>query len=425
MNDMKEPFVSFINSIWSHCRSITGDGLRETLKAIQQIHPEMRIIEVPSGTAVLDWVVPQEWNIKEAWVKNERGEKIIDFSVNNLHIVNYSEPFQGMVSRSELEEHLYTLEDQPDVTPYVTSYYKRRWGFCISKNEKDALQGESFEVFIDSSFHDGALSIGELYLPGARHDEVLFSTYCCHPSLANDQLSGIALNVYLANWIKNLTVRNFSYRFIFIPEMIGSASYAHLHLNSLKERVKAAFNVTCVGDERVWSYIPSRKGGTLADKAALNLLKYYSSKFVTYTWNDRASDESMFCAPGIDLPMASMIRSKYGTFPEYHTSADVVGVTVTEKGMQETFEMYQRLVTILEHNEYPTSRVLGEPQLGKRGLYPDLSIKDSTNHVKNMLNVLSYCDGSNDVFDISDKADVPTLEVIEHLQVFKEHELIF
>ncbi len=150
MNDMEEPFISFVNSIWSYCRSVTGNGLRETLMAIQQIHPEMRIIEVPSGTAVLDWVVPQEWNIKEAWVKNERGEKIIDFSVNNLHIVNYSEPFQGMVSRSELEEHLYTLEDQPDVTPYVTSYYKRRWGFCISKNEKDSLNGESFEVFIDS-----------------------------------------------------------------------------------------------------------------------------------------------------------------------------------------------------------------------------------------------------------------------------------
>lgn len=279
-------------------------------------------------------------------------------------------------------------------------------------------------MYIDSKLFEGSLSIGELYLPGEGKEEILFSTYCCHPSMANDQLSGVALNVFLADWIKQLPHRKYSYRFIFIPEIIGSAAYIHQHLDSLKNNVKAAFNLTCVGDDRVWSYIPSRHGQTLADKVVLNLLHYNVGDFNSYTWNDRASDESMFCAPGIDIPMVSMIRSKYGTFPEYHTSADVVGVTVTEKGMQTSFELYQKLITLLENNEYPIAQVLGEAQLGKRGLYPDLSIKGSTNHVKDMLNVLSYCDGAHDIFDISNKANVAPLEVIKYLRVFKEHDLV-
>jgi aminopeptidase-like protein len=424
MDDMEEPFISFINSIWSHCRSITGDGLRATLKAIQQIHPEMRIIEVPSGTQVLDWTVPLEWNIKEAWVKDETGKKIIDFELNNLHILNYSEPFRGKITKSELLEHLYVLEEQPDLIPYVTSYYKRRWGFCVSKNYRENINGETFEVHIDASLKEGSLSMGELYISGASEEELLFSTYCCHPSMANDQLSGVALNVFTADWIKQLPHRKYSYRFIFIPEIIGSAAYIHHHKAILKNNVKAAFNLTCVGDERTWSYIPSRNGQTLADKAVLNLLHHYVGDFNSYTWNDRASDESMFCAPGVDIPMVSMIRSKYGTFPEYHTSADVVGATVTEKGMQTSFALYQKLITCLENNAYPITQVLGEPQLGKRGLYPDLSMKGSTNHVKDMLNVLSYCDGAHDVFDISAKAHVAPLEVIRYLRVFKEHKLV-
>ena len=421
---MEKSFIEFINSIWSYCRSITGNGLRATLRAIQQIHPDLKILEVPSGSKVLDWEVPLEWNIKEAWVKDETGQKIIDFDQNNLHILNYSEPFKGRITQSELFEHLYFLEEQPDVIPYVTSYYKRRWGFCVSKNHRENIKGETFEVYIDATLHEGSLSIGELYLAGESEEEILFSTYCCHPSMANDQLSGVALSVFLADWIKQRPHRKYSYRFIFIPEIIGSAAYVHHNLDSLKNNVKAAFNLTCVGDERAWSYIPSRNSNTFADKVVLNLLHHYVGDFNSYTWNDRASDESMFCAPGIDIPMVSMIRSKYGTFPEYHTSADVVGVTVTEKGMQKSFELYQKLITMLENNEYPTAKVLGEPQLGKRGLYPDLSMKGSTNHVKDMLNVLSYCDGAHDVFDISNKAQVAPLEVIRYLGVFKEHDLV-
>lgn len=421
---MRNSFTDFIQSIWYYCRSITGNGLRDTLKDIQKIHSDLKIIEIPTGTKVLDWVVPQEWNIKDAWVKNEKGEKIIDFKVNNLHILNYSEPFNGKVSKSELMSHLYSLENQPDVIPYVTSYYKRRWGFCISEIEKKKIVGESFEVFIDTTISDGGLSIGELYLPGKTKKEILFSTYCCHPSMANDQLSGVALNVFLADWIKQIPNRKYSYRIIFIPEIIGSAAYLQLNLDNLKNNVFAAFNVTCVGDDRTWSFVPSRIGSTFSDKVALNLLHHYTKEHTIYTWNDRGSDESMFCAPGIDIPMVSIIRSKYGTFPEYHTSADVLGRTVTEKGMQESFELYQKLVLCLENNTFPLAQVLGEPQLGKRGLYPDLSIKGSTNSVKDMLNILSYCDGVHDVFDISNRTYVPPLEVINYLTLFKEHGLI-
>ncbi len=421
---MKNIFTNFIDSIWFYCRSITGDGLRNTLKDIQKIHRDLNIIEVPTGTKVLDWVVPQEWNIRDAWVKNEKGEKIIDFKVNNLHILNYSEPFYGEISKSELLAHLYTLEDQPDVIPYVTSYYKRRWGFCISEIEKKNIIGESFEVFIDSTISDGGLSIGELYLPGKKEKEILFSTYCCHPSMANDQLSGVALNVFLADWIKQIPNRKYSYRIIFIPEIIGSAAYLQMNLEYLKKNVLAAFNVTCVGDDRTWSYVPSRVGSTFSDKVALNVLHHYAKEHKIYTWNDRGSDESMFCAPGIDIPMVSILRSKYGTFPEYHTSDDVLGKTVTEKGMQESFELYQKLLLCLEYNAFPLTQVLGEPQLGKRGLYPDLSIKGSTNSVKDMLNILSYCDGNHDVFDISNRTNVPPLEIINYLTLFKEHGLI-
>jgi aminopeptidase-like protein len=415
---------SLLEEIWPYCRSITGEGVRSTLKAIRQHLPELRILEYASGTPALDWTIPDEWNLTSASVSTLSGEVLIDVAAHNLHIVGYSVPFNGIVSRSELLEHLHTLEDQPDVIPYVTSYYKKRWGFCVPHRDLSRFTEEQYHVQIESRLEPGSLTIGEWVLPGTSSREILFSTYCCHPSMANDQLSGIGLAVFLASWLRDQPGRRYTYRFLFLPEMIGSATYLEHHREWLKEKVFAAFNLTCVGDEHTWSYLPSRMGGTLPDKAVQHLLDFYTSESQRYTWNDRGSDESMFCAPGIDIPMVSLMRSKYGTFDAYHTSADRLGETVTVKGLQESVDMYLRLLTALEQNGYPQTKVLGEPQLGKRGLYPDLSKKGSTKEVKNLLNVLSYCDGQHDLFDIGNKAQVGIDEIRALLALFLKHDLV-
>lgn len=419
-----ELIYRFLEQLWPYCRSITGDGVRQTLSDIQQHLQALKVLEIPSGTKALDWTVPDEWNIREAWVKDKKGQTIIDFSVNNLHVVGYSEPFSGKISKKDLLNHLFSLPDQPDLIPYVTSYYKRRWGFCVPYNMLRDFRDDEYEVYIDSDLEPGSLSIGEYVLKGETDKEIVFSTYCCHPSLANDQLSGVGLATYLAKWLSDKHRLKHTYRFLFLPEIIGSAAYLQKNADHLKKQVIAAFNLTCVGDNRMWSYLPSRSGNTLADKAILNLLKYNTAGYKAYTWNDRGSDESMFCAPGIDLPMVSLMRSKYGEFPEYHTSADTLGGTVTVEGLETTFNMFLKLINALENYAYPRALVFGEPQLGKRGLYPDLSIKGSTATVKHMLNVLSYSDGYHDIFDISNRSCIPVEQVLTQLNKLSEHRLV-
>lgn len=422
--EVGKSIFQFLEKIWPICRSITGNGVRQTLNEVKTIVPELNIIEIPSGSKALDWIIPNEWNVHNAWVKSLSGETLVDFKQNNLHLVSYSEPFSGIVNRDELLAHLYSLENQPDLIPYVTSYYKKRWGFCVPYQMLPQFTDEQYEILVDTTLEPGSLSIGEVLIKGQTEQEILFSTYCCHPSMANDQLSGVGLAAFLANHISQIKDRKYSYRFVFLPEIIGSAAYLELKLQELKKVTIAAFNLTCVGDERTWSYLPSRKGKTLADKAVKNLIKFNIKNADFYTWNDRGSDESMFCAPGIDLPMVSLIRSKYGMFPEYHTSADRLGETVTELGLSQSFEMYIKLINSLENYGFPKVQVLGEPQLGKRGLYPDLSIKGSTQSVKDLLNVISYCDGENDIYDISELANVAVEEVVIHLEKLRAHHLV-
>lgn len=415
---------AFLSKIWPYCRSITGNGVRQTLHDIRNEIKNLEIVEVPSGTKVLDWTIPPEWNVKSAWVRSLSGKKLIDFEDNNLHLLGYSIPFNGIVSRTELLEHLYTLPEQPDLIPYVTSYYKERWGFCISHNDLDLLVDDYYQVMIDSELKSGSLTYGQIKIPGESSEEILCSTYCCHPSMANDQLSGIGLSVALAQYLQNRKRNRYTYKFIFIPEIIGSATYLQNELPEIKYRVKAAFNLTCCGDNRNWSYLPTRVGNTYSDKVALNALSFSGHPFRTFSWNSRGSDESMFCAPGLDIPMVSIMRTKYGEFAEYHTSGDRLGITVTEDGLESTYQFYIKLFEAIEHDCKPLVSVLGEPQLGPRGLYPDLSIKGSTNIVKDMLNVLSFCDGENDLFDISNLAQVPTDRVIDMLAIFKSNGLI-
>ena len=319
-NQIGKEMYELLEYLFPLNRSISGNGVRETLRIIQN-HIPIKVHEVPSGTEVFDWVVPKEWNVADAYVMDETGNKIIDFQKNNLHLVGYSVPVNKIVTLSELQEHLYSLSDQPEAIPYVTSYYKERWGFCISQKQRDNLKEGNYKVVIESELKEGSLTYGELIIPGRSEKEVFLSTYVCHPSMANNELSGPVLTTFLVKWIMSKP-RRYTYRIIFIPETIGSIMYLSKNLDHLKRNVISGFNITCVGDDGPYSYLPTRNGSTYADKVALNTLSFDHPDFVEYTYLDRGSDERQYNSPGVDLPVCTIMRSKYGTYPEYHTSLD-------------------------------------------------------------------------------------------------------
>ncbi len=407
-------------ALWPLPRSISGDGLRATLQVIQNLNPALRLIEVPSGSQVLDWVVPEEWRIGEAWIEGPDGQQVVDIVDNNLHVLGYSTSIDRVLPLAELQQHLHSLPDQPDAVPYVTSYYARRWGFCLSQRQRDALTEGNYRVHIDAAHFAGSITLGELLIPGESTDEILLSSYCCHPSMANNELSGPCLLAYLAQWIGSLPRRRYSYRIVFVPEMIGSIAYLARNLEQMRASVVAGFNLSCVGDERAWSYLPSRHGDTLADRVARHVLQHAAPGFNRYSWLDRGSDESNYCAPGIDLPVASVMRSKYGTYPEYHTSLDTLDEVVTGTGLGQSFALYRRMIEALEQHCYPRALVLGEPQLGRRGLYPSLSSKGSTRAVRTMLDFISLADGSHSLVDIADTCGVPVWELVPILDTLCE-----
>ena len=399
------PFMHrLMTQLFPICRSITGDGLRETLSIIQT-HIPVTIFEVPSRTKAFDWTVPKEWNIRDAFVLDPQGRKIIDFKENNLHVVGYSAPIARSVTLSELQDHLHSLEDQPDAIPWVTSVYEERWGFCLAHSQRVMLEEGTYQVFIDSELKEGSLTYGELIIPGTSSKEVFISTYICHPSMANNELSGPVLATMLAKWLAS-EPRRFTYRIIFIPETIGSIVYLSRNLEVMKRNMLAGFNLTCVGDERAYSYLPSRNGSTLADKVALNVLRSRHPDFKEYSFLDRGSDERQYCSPGADLPVVSLMRTKYREFPEYHTSLDNLEL-VTPAGLEGSFVLHKECIELLERNRIYKTRCLGEPQLGKRGLYPTIATKNSHRRVTDMLNLIAYADGTNDLIDISNTIRVP------------------
>lgn len=403
------------------CRSITGNGVRKTLQIISEYIP-LNIHEVPTGTKVFDWTVPKEWNITDAFILDENGNKIVDFKKNNLHVVGYSVPVDKWVTLEELQTHLYSLEEQPDAIPYVTSYYKERWGFCIPHEQRKKLAEGKYRVFIDSQLKDGHLTYGEYIIPGKEQKEVFLSTYICHPSMANNELSGPVLTTFLSKWISTFP-RKYTYRIIFIPETIGSITYLSKNFEALKNNVIAGFNITCVGDNRVYSYIPSRYGNSYADKVALNILKFKYPDFIKYSFLDRGSDERQYCSPGIDLPLVSLTRSKYNEYPEYHTSLDNLSL-VSPNGLKESYDLYIDCLELIEQNAKYRINCYGEPQLGKRGLYPDLSTKNSGELVKDMMNFITYTDGSNDLIDISNIIGIPTHKIYPIVSNLLEAELL-
>lgn len=414
-----------IKTLFPICRSITGNGFRKSLEIIQEHLPEVRmsIYEIPTGTKVFDWEVPEEWNIRDAYIKNSSGEKIVDFKKSNLYVLGYSEPIDKKVDLQELQKYLYSLPEQPEVIPYMTSYYKKRCGFCIEDAKRKHLKEDIYHIYIDSDFKNGSLTYGEVIIPGKCEKEVFFSTYLCHPSMANNELSGPCVVTELIRYVIEKKSRKFTYRFIFIPETIGSLTYLSLNLEDMKKKIIAGYNVTCVGDNRDFSYLESRSGNTLSDRVARNILHYYYPQYKTYSFLERGSDERQYNMPGIDLPVASIMRSKLGEYPEYHTSADDLSV-VSAEGLKGAYEVYVKCMEAIENNKYYKLNCLGEPQLGKRNLYSTLSSKMNADTNKAMLNVIAYMDGKNDLVDISNKIKMPIEDITPIIDRLKQCDLI-
>jgi aminopeptidase-like protein len=422
MGEVRVPaqdMYDFVRDLFPVCRSLTGDGVRQTLNAIRSQLPDLSIYEVPSGTQVFDWTVPDEWNIRAARLLGPRGETIADFADNNLHVVGYSEPVDVTLTLGELQEHLYSLPDLPDAIPYVTSYYKRAWGFCLPDRVRGELTNGLYRAVIDSTLAPGSLTYGELRVKGSTNEEIFLSTYVCHPSMANNELSGPAVTTWLAKWLTSHP-RRYGYRVVFIPETIGSLTYMSTNLEEMTANIVAGFNLTCVGDDRCFSYLPSRLGHTLADRAAMHVLRHLAPGYVHYSFLDRGSDERQYCAPGIDLPVCSVMRSKYAEYPEYHTSLDNLEL-VTAQGLGASYEVYRRILECLEANDTFESTTLGEPQLGRRGLYPTTSTKGSGLKVRNMMNLLAYSDGEHDLLSIAEIVGIPMWELLETVEGLKGH----
>lgn len=397
------------------CRSITGEGIRYTLNRLKKEVPQIVLHEIPTGTKVFDWVVPKEWEISEAYIEDMKGNRIVDFQKNNLHVVGYSIPIDAIVSGDELQAHLYSLPEHPDWIPYVTSYYKERWGFCVTENSRKKLTDNQYHVVIKSKLFDGSLTYAELLIPGQVSDEIFFSTYACHPSMANNELSGPVVQIELAKLLMSRK-NKYSYRLIWIPETIGSITYLSKNLDYMKEHIIAGYNITCVGDDRAVSYIQSRKGNTIADRAAKNVLKYIAPDYMEYSYLNRGSDERQYNAPGIDLPVCSICRTKFHEYPEYHTSADDLKL-ISPKGLEKSYYIYKEIIEALEVNEIYRINCLCEPQLGPRGLYPTECFNRSSIAVKDMMDFIAYADGTMDLIEISDKINVPVKKLDEIAQV--------
>jgi aminopeptidase-like protein len=414
----------FAKELWPINRSITGEGVRQTLERIKLHLPDLEIRAVPSGTDVFDWTIPKEWSVNNAHLVTPSGEKICDFKSNNLHLVGYSIPFEGRITLEELKKHLHTLPDQPNAIPYVTSYYKERWGFCLSQDQYDQLEDGEYYVKVDTRNFDGVLNFGELIISGKSSKEIFLSTYICHPSMANNELSGPTVVTYLAKWLLELEQRDYTYRIVFVPETIGSITYLSLHHDYMKRNVISGFNVSCVGDERAYSYLPSRNGQTLSDSIAKHVLKHTDSNFKSYTWRDRGSDERQYCAPGIDLPIASIMRTRYGSYPEYHTSLDDLDNVVTPKGLDGGYWALRRAIEAIEKNKKYRVTVFCEPQMGKRGLYPTLSTKKPEGQTRLMMDLISLCDGVNSLLDIAETLETPIWNLYELCDKLKGHGLL-
>lgn len=386
-------------------RSLSGQGVRDTLTILGRELPQLKAQHFTSGSKAFDWEVPSEWHVTSATLIDPSGRIVCDYAKDNLSLVGYSTPIEAELSLDELQPHLFSLPNQPEATPYITSYYEANWGFCMPHSKRKEMAPGKYKVKIDTTLFSGRLDYGELFIPGISEREVFFSTYICHPSMANNELSGPVLSVALAQYIQSIE-NYYSYRFLFLPETIGSLAYMSKNLSKMKEEIVAGYVLTCVGDNRTFSYVPSRSGDSVADRMALRTLRDLGINYVGYSWMDRGSDERQYCSPGADLPICSVTRSKYGEFIEYHTNLDVLGEVVTKQGLQGSFDLYVEIIENLERERFPRASQVGEPQLGRRGMYPGVSTLDTFESVKQTINILTQCDGTKTVGEISSGAGV-------------------
>lgn len=407
------------------CRSLTGEGVRKTLDYFEYFHKELKRFRIRTGEKVYDWEIPLEWNIKDAYIENlETGKRYAEFKKNNLHVVGYSEPINLELNLTKLSEKIYTLNYQEDWIPYITSYYKKDWGFCLSEQEKNKLPEGNYKVLIDSSLKEGFLEYSSALIKGKSKKEILFTSYICHPSMANNEISGpVVLNAILDYIKKEYKSPIYSYRFALTPETIGSIAYIKKFEKQLRKNVICGFNLSCVGDERGYSFVQTPYNNTIADSALrASLIGKENAK--EYTYLDRGSDERQYCSPGVELPLCTFCKSKFGEYPEYHTSADNFDL-VTDKGLNDSFELMKTIVDCFELGLKPSLIEKCEPQLGKRDLYPSISIKSNGRRpAQTRTDILAYCNGKNSIFDVANIIGIELKTVIREISLLKRNNII-
>jgi aminopeptidase-like protein len=397
------------------CRSLTGDGLRETLRRLQRLVP-LTLHEVPTGTAVFDWTVPKEWNIRDAWVKNTRGQRVIDFQRSNLHVVSYSAPVHRHMSLAELKPHLHTLPDSPDWIPYRTSFYTETWGFCLSKRQLDTFEDGDYEVCIDSTLEPGSLTYGELLVPGESSDEVLISCHVCHPSLANDNLSGIAIAAHLGRVLRSKPLR-YSYRFLFLPGTIGPITWLSRNEDAVP-RIRHGLVLVCLGDAGRLTYKRSRRGDAPIDRAAAHVLRHAGDHEIQ-AFSPYGYGERQYCSPGFDLPVGRLSRTPHDCYPEYHTSADDLTLIRADR-LADSFAACLAIVDVLERDRiYVNQHPKCEPQLGRRGLYREIGAEEMA-----MLWVLNQSDGQHSLLDIAERSGLKFEPVHRAAALLARHNLV-
>lgn len=414
---------SLITELFPITRSLTGEGVRESLQIIKRYLPELKIESIPSGEKVLDWEIPKEWNIREAWIKDPDGKIVVNLHDHNLHVMGYSIPVSKKLNLEELKPKLYTLPDQPDDIPYRTTYYQPDWGFCLSHNQFASLKDGIYEVYIDSQIEPGFLNYGELYIQGKTEQEFLLSCYICHPSMANDNLSGVGLLAELAGAVQKKQ-NHFSYRFLFIPETIGSIAWLHRN-KSRTQQIKLGLVATCLGDPGSFTYKKSRRGNADIDRISEFVLKRSEFQHVIEGFFPFGSDERQYCSPGFNLPVGCLMRSRYSRFKEYHTSADNLEF-ITPKALGETFSIYQQVIGVAERNfKYNNLKPFGEPALGKRGLYKNERVQADFPDIQlAYLWVLNFSDGNHDLLDITEKSGLSFDVISEAATILEKHDLI-
>ena len=411
-----------IKNLYPICRSITGDGFRESMRILQN-HIPLQIHEVPTGTQAFDWVVPREWSIRDAYVKDSKGEKIVDFQKSNLHILNYSVPYKGTVKLAELKEHLFSIPEHEDWIPYRTSYYKENWGFCISHRLLENLKEEEYEVLIDSSLEDGHLTYGEFFLKGEIEDEFLISCHSCHPSLCNDNLSGMGVATYLAKSLSQKQLR-YSYRFLFIPGTIGSITWLSRNENKVS-KIKHGLVIACVGDQGKMHYKKTRRGDAEIDQVVAYVLEHSGDEYEIMEFSPYGYDERQYSSPGFNLAVGNLSRTPHGRFPQYHTSADNLDF-VKASSLADSYSKYAEIINIIDNNrKYLNTNPKCEPQLGKRGLYSTFGgRKDASTYELAILWVLNMSDGNYSLLNIAEKSGIAFSVICDAAKVLEDHGLL-